>query len=736
MPEWILVGWGILRISSQDSGVLSSQGTSSGVIGVFEEINSTNCGNITANLTLTNNVSSTGTCFTFNASNVVLDCAGFTITWGTSDSAFRYAITTEGQDNLTIKNCILQHGGLGGGDNKAVLLNFSDNANFSNNVINTYGDGHADCFRSQFGNNPFLYNNSCFANATGHNNAGFRIYGGIGGTIKNNNITVYGKDNNHGIVLDISGVVTNLHNHSLVSNNIIYVKENDTSGEGISLGNNTTVTSNNITVYGYNNTIGILQLTIDNQAVSSLITDNIITINGTSDVKGISTANSFTGTINRNIITVNSTITGYGLEGGGTLYNNSFIITGSSANNTGIRVTKDGSTIENNTITVYGTNDNYGLRMDGSCCESRSIIQNNTITSNGTGANNYGVYILDGGNYYYNNSIRSLSGAYTIFDNRTANNYISYKNGFGRISWDEGTNVGNLTTNLSLVLGEGIFLQDNLIGVAETPNSFELNLTANITFYGLTGSLVKQLLKNGVVCASPSCNVTYVAQETSLKAVVNSFSNYTTFSESVPPNVTNVIPSINYNTNTTLALEVGANITDANGISSAIANVTLPNGTIIVVSLTNGTNYDNKWNGTYTITWLTGDYNITIIANDTFGNINSTQTSNFSVKVGCGEITTPGQTVTLDQNITTTTSSQCFLISTNGATINGNGYIVTGTVGSGTAVSIASGTNGTNSTIKNVGILYFNTGISIASSLNNLTIRNNSLTNQTTALSI
>ena len=52
--------------------------------------NSTSCGDVTSSLTLTANVNSSGTCFTIDASNIVLNCSGFNINYVYCDFSREY----------------------------------------------------------------------------------------------------------------------------------------------------------------------------------------------------------------------------------------------------------------------------------------------------------------------------------------------------------------------------------------------------------------------------------------------------------------------------------------------------------------------------------------------------------------------------------------------------------------------------------------------------------------------
>ncbi|MBI2112520.1 hypothetical protein HYT52_03230 [Candidatus Woesearchaeota archaeon] len=735
----LITGAAVGDNSNGEEGLaVSSENTGGGMIGIFNEANSTSCGNITSNLTLTANVNSTATCFAFNASGVTLDCAGYTVTYNNGGGGTDGITNNDGFDNITIKNCNILPKVDITGNQRAVLFNYSNNVIFINNTISTTGGTHNDCFRSQYGDNPIVANNTCLVNGTGHNNAGLRVFGGLGGTISNNNITVYGNDTSSGISLDIRTSYSSFQNHTVVRGNLIYLRDNWTSADGILGGYNSTISFNNITIYAINSSYGI-----DLPSTSSVVEDNIITINGTSSIYGVYYQLSFNDTTARNTIRVNSTTLGYGIRSGGDMIsNNTVTVTGSGNNHTGI-IFNGGfvdinPVVENNIVNVYGASNNYALDSETACCEANVTFQNNTLTSNGTGSNNYGLYIGNaGGDHYYNNSIRSLSGAYSIFDSNGSSgaDYFRYSNTFGKISWDEKVDnpktIDNLTTNATLIIGNGIFLQDNLIGVADVPEIGFLNQTPNITFYGLTASGGKQLLRNGVVCGSPACNFTYVAQSTTLSAAVNSFSNYTTYYESVLPNVTNLLPTLNYKANTTLAVEIGANITDANKISLATVNVTLPNGTINVLTLSNGTTFVDKWNTSFSLTWLTGDYNVTFIGTDIFGNVNSTQWTNFSVKVGCGTISTEGQTVTLDQNIVTTDNT-CFTVQASGVIINGNSYLMTGDLDGGGDVAAVLLDNINHTYISNLNVTNFASGIMLNNqNTSNHTINNSVFFNQT-----
>ena len=73
---------------------------------------------------------------------------------------------------------------------------------------------------------------------------------------------------------------------------------------------------------------------------------------------------------------------------------------------------------------------------------------------------------------------------------------------------------------------------------------------------------------------------------------------------------------------------IRANVSDDSNVSAVYANVTLPNGSIRNVSMTRLEN-NVTFEGNFTSVFLPGPYNVRIIANDTSGNVNSTETTLF-----------------------------------------------------------------------------------------------------------
>jgi hypothetical protein len=73
--------------------------------------NSTSCGLVNGNITLITNVTSTGTCFNINSSNVIIDCNGYFVYSGLdAGDNLSYVISAENINSLNISNCILIQG--------------------------------------------------------------------------------------------------------------------------------------------------------------------------------------------------------------------------------------------------------------------------------------------------------------------------------------------------------------------------------------------------------------------------------------------------------------------------------------------------------------------------------------------------------------------------------------------------------------------------------------------------
>ena len=98
-----------------------------------------NCGmSLDQSLTLGSDIDCSETAITIGASNIVLDCAGFNITYSISGGS-GYGVSNDGFDNVTIKNCNIIEGN--STTNHKYGINFLNSTNLSlvNNTITTIG---------------------------------------------------------------------------------------------------------------------------------------------------------------------------------------------------------------------------------------------------------------------------------------------------------------------------------------------------------------------------------------------------------------------------------------------------------------------------------------------------------------------------------------------------------------------------------------------------------------------
>ncbi|MGY4884776.1 MAG: right-handed parallel beta-helix repeat-containing protein [Nanobdellota archaeon] len=88
--------------------------------------------------TLTQNVSSSGTCFNVTAENVTIDCDDYWINY--SQAGFGYGINVTNYTNVTIRNCNIVDGMVGTNYKHGIYLENSSYSNIYNNTLNIMGD--------------------------------------------------------------------------------------------------------------------------------------------------------------------------------------------------------------------------------------------------------------------------------------------------------------------------------------------------------------------------------------------------------------------------------------------------------------------------------------------------------------------------------------------------------------------------------------------------------------------
>jgi len=108
-------------------------------------------------------------------------------------------------------------------------------------------------------------------------------------------------------------------------------------------------------------------------------------------------------------------------------------------------------------------------------------------------------------------------------------------------------------------------------------------------------------------------------------------SNNITIREAIKPNVTSITPTPNSIIPAGKFIAIGATVIDNDVLLDVQANVTYSNGSYFNYTLNNGSGYASTFNRSFFVPEVYDAYNITIIATDRDGNINSTQTTTFNV---------------------------------------------------------------------------------------------------------
>ena len=100
----------------------------------------------------------------------------------------------------------------------------------------------------------------------------------------------------------------------------------------------------------------------------------------------------------------------------------------------------------------------------------------------------------------------------------------------------------------------------------------------------------------------------------------------------IPPNVTVVSPSAGSIFNISDNVSIRANVTDESNVSTVRVNVTLPNGSVRNITLLPLESTGNvTYEGNFSETIMFGTYSVQFFANDSFGNLNDSVSTNFIV---------------------------------------------------------------------------------------------------------
>ncbi len=170
--------------------------------------NTTACQNLDiagAYYTLTQNVSSSGTCFNILANNVTLDGAGFTVNYSQTEGG--YGVNITGRNNVTVKNLNVVQGNSSASSAHTIYANGMTDSTITNNSITTSGTWGHGVFIESSSNSNTIQNN----NITTSGQYGFGIYltSASLNTFTNNNITATGSSA-IGVFFAYTGAITNI----------------------------------------------------------------------------------------------------------------------------------------------------------------------------------------------------------------------------------------------------------------------------------------------------------------------------------------------------------------------------------------------------------------------------------------------------------------------------------------------------------------------------------------------
>jgi surface protein/parallel beta-helix repeat protein len=186
---------------------------------ILSELPPLQCGNLSVANTiynLTQNVTTTGTCFNITADNVTLDCKGYTITYSISGADYSYGVYAH-QFNTTIKNCNILDGNFTSSSDirdgilflscnysklynntvnvsESNALTLTGNTNFNNVTLNILSSISGSGLFLDYANNNTLKDN----NATSNVSRGIYIYSSSNNLFANNRGT---SNTNYGIAL-------------------------------------------------------------------------------------------------------------------------------------------------------------------------------------------------------------------------------------------------------------------------------------------------------------------------------------------------------------------------------------------------------------------------------------------------------------------------------------------------------------------------------------------------------
>ena len=487
----------------------------------FESSEIFDCGTITTSQTIASDITSGGTCITFGAPNITLNCDGNTITYGTDGNNFSVGVNASDVANVTIVNCnIVKGNSTDGAKSYGILLKNASGANVANNAITTNGstDNVGIYAVGQLAPNDFVspvganLNNPVCDNSTGLITGCQVCYngGGVDCAVLGQTACTDGEGYKSSTLLNftlptsaLGGTITVIGGENVIcelnQNNIIEIHTRNNCG---------TLATQEIPASAFN--VGANNLTCfvagsgeEEDNAFKLVAFSVDTISGMSNA-----------TLDGNRITS---------DGG----NNSH----------GIFLSVVNSTVLGNNITTLGDTDGHGVYLDSP--SQRNTVEDNIVLTTAPGSDALHVYrsLI---NTFLNNT---LNGTRTAGHIEGALNNIFSQSVFpgprslfltvenGDINYTATVNL-SVSTNLSEVVD---ITENETFVNASDPAGDQLNESAQLTFKALTykftqaQSLVDfQDDDSFEGCISPQCTELNYNQSTGI--FVYNVSGFTTYS--------------------------------------------------------------------------------------------------------------------------------------------------------------------------------------------------------------
>jgi len=621
---------------------------------------------ITADFNLTQNSSVNGTAIIIGANNIVLDCAGFTLTGNGSG----LGVNATARNNITIRNCIIAN------FSQDILLNLTNNSFVTNNSL----------FNASLENIEFLNSNNNLANAlNGFSNSTsrpfFNISGGNNNTLTNMNYnaTTQGLAMNSGtqnntvanstLRVPSGGIVIALFEDNNTFFNVTAISAAGSgSGMNIQGGSNNRVSFSNISsafigmaisINGDNNTI-------ENSFVSG--TSGGLQLTGLSP--GFSVLNNLIN--NSNIQSASGNALQFGFNSSSNRVINSNMTSSSSS---GVVFSQEASS---NIVETSLINGATGVRFETNA--SNNNISNTTINDTPT-------WLVSDGNVNVNNTLLNVS-------------FVTSEGSIKTFSAILPNSTTTSTTNLDITQNKA-FINSTNVSYLNVSSQVALNsVAANVPYVDFNDDSIFN------VCNPPQCVVESFNGSTAVFNV-SSFTSYKTASSG--------------NVSVTLSKGDSNNTVSPGDIFTYQINYTVTNGTsfnttiqenypsqIVFINATPAPNVSNNiWlaqnlteNSTFQIN-ITVQVNNSVISSATANNtvnVSFTNSTGSIFNVNVSETTsivvvfpvTITTNVTLPGNVTTNGSA--FVFNTSNVTFNCNGSSVIDS-GTGVAFNVANASN-------------------------------------------